>query len=53
MRPLHHACNKNSEKVIRLLLKSGADSNAPDEVFILDIILSFDQFIMSTLHTIN
>jgi ankyrin repeat protein len=31
MRPLHHACNKNNEKVIRYLLQSGADPNAMDE----------------------
>lgn len=24
LRPLHHACNKNSERMIRLLLKAGA-----------------------------
>ncbi len=31
MRPLHHACNKNLERVIRTLLKGGADTNSKDE----------------------
>eukprot|EP00388_Colpodella_angusta_P026419 GDKK01005584.1.p1 GENE.GDKK01005584.1~~GDKK01005584.1.p1 ORF type:complete len:147 (+),score=12.32 GDKK01005584.1:54-494(+) len=31
MKPLHHACNKNNERAIRLLLKSGADVNSLDE----------------------
>ncbi len=28
---LHHACNKNNEKIIRTLLKAGADVNTLDE----------------------
>lgn len=31
MRPLHHACNKNHEGVIRYLVKAGAEINCVDE----------------------
>ena len=31
MRPLHHACNKNHEIVIKMLIKAGSDLNAKDE----------------------
>lgn len=31
LRPLHHACNKNLERVVRVLLNGGADANAKDE----------------------
>lgn len=31
MRPIHHACNKNLERVVRQLVKDGADTNSVDE----------------------
>lgn len=31
MRPLHHACNKNSEKIVKYLISKGADVNCSDE----------------------
>ena len=31
LRPIHHACNKNHEKIVRYLIKSGCDVNATDE----------------------
>lgn len=31
LRPLHHACNKNLERVVRALIKGGADVNSKDE----------------------
>eukprot|EP01035_Chromulina_nebulosa_P019442 gene19442-25322_t len=31
LRPIHHACNKNHEKIVRILIKSGVDVNSIDD----------------------